>query len=90
VKSSPGVDTRHLWDTGIVLGTPFVRSQEPPRRDLVEWASLTLILSSAELFLTSIGLFVAAAWAHGKPLVQFGETGAVLFGVLDESGYDAG
>jgi hypothetical protein len=82
-----------------MLSAPSVLSQEPPTQDLVDWANLTLVVSSAELFFTSIALFVAAAWGHGTLPHQFAETGAVILGlsmcclfvaaVLDQGGYEA-
>jgi formate hydrogenlyase subunit 4 len=62
-----------------MLSAPSVLSQEPPTSDLVDLANHTLVVSSAELFFTSIVLFVVAAWEHGNLPLQLAETGGIIF-----------
>jgi len=64
-----------------MLSAPSVLSQEPPAQDKVDRVNLTLVVSAAELFVTSIVLVVAAAWGHGARVHQLVQTGAVIFGL---------
>jgi hypothetical protein len=82
-----------------MLSAPSVLSQEPPVQDKVDRVNLILVVSAAELFVTSIVLVAAAAWVHGAMVPQLLQTGAVVFGlslgcllvaaVLDQVGYES-